>query len=296
MSVRWLSGRSSGIRPKVLRHAGLRWEVLPGGEQVVLSRDDWTSAGLRDAFGEAIVREKGDERFVFRMPVPGGEAAVKVQRSQRLQAKLRSLYGWCKARKEWEHHLAAFAAGLPTVRPLALGERWRHLVVQEAVVIVEWRQGAVTVSDWRKDHPGSEDGDTALGLAAALGRVAALAHAKGIFHNEMYVGNVLVENLGADPRLVVIDWKHARLKQRTAANDAENLVQIAWGFDYGAFFAPPTPTERRAFLRAYLEASADRPGRAEVLARLRRTCPDASWIDEEFDALVRSSRPASSHD
>jgi|GEM_PF-980776 len=293
MAFRWFSRPSRSAQPEVIHHAGMRWEVMPGGAEIVRSRADWRFDTLRREFRDTMLREKGERRFVFRMGGPECDAVVKSQVSHRFQSKLRSFYGWSKTRKEWEHHLVAFDAGVPTTRPLALGERWSRLVVQEAVVISEWRDGTATVSDWRRAKPGRVDSTATLKIAAGLGRMAALTQERGIYHNEMYIGNVLVENADEadnadDPKLLLIDWKHARLKRRTTANDLQNLRRTGWGFDTGLSDIPPTESEKRAFLTAYLDASAARPGRAKLFAQLAEDCPAAA---EVYEAFLSRGRP-----
>ena len=279
MSTRWPPHWDRRIRPAVIRHGGWRWEVLPGGEEVVRSLDDWSPAALRASFGDTLLGEKGAERFSFRMQAGSLEVAVKVQRSNRFKAKLRSLYGRCKARKEWENHLVASGLGVPTVRPVALGELRRPILVHEAAVITEWQAGARALVDWRRERADRAGGETEQNLAAGIGRLAATTQKSGLYHNEIHAGNLLVAGADAEPDLLLIDWKHARIKPRTTENDVENLVRTGWFLNRGLDFAPPTEDEKRAFLAAYLEATAGRPDRAELIASLRRACPDAAWID-----------------
>jgi len=282
MLTGWLRRRPRGIELKVIRHAGRRWEVLPGGEELVRSRADWSADALREEFGADLLRKKGDQRFVFRLKAAGREAVVKVEISSRFKPRIRSLYGRCKARKEWENHLIAFQRGLPTVPPLALGEFRNPLLMHEAVVITTWREGAPAVSAWRRQEPGRPQSDTALEIAARLGRIAAQTHKAGVYHNEMFVGNVLVDESSGEPELLLIDWKHARIKRRSTENDVQNLVRTNWGFNYGMRDVPPSDRERAVFLAAYLEATADRTDRAELAAGLRQACPDADWLNDLF--------------
>lgn len=287
MSVQPRQAATPPATPQVIRHAGLRWEIVPGGEQIVRSRDDWRADTLRRDLADAIVHTRDTERFLLRLRAPGGDAAVKVQLSEGYKPKLRSLYGRCKARKEWENHLVAAARGVPTVAPLALGEFRNPLLVHEAILITQWHDHVTTVLDWRRARADRAGDAEALDLAARIARITAQAQHCGIYHNEIHAGNVMIAGSNGAERLLLVDWKHARLKRRTAANDAQNLVRTAWFMDRSLgqlADAPPTDAEKQAFLTAYLEATADRRDRADLLARLRAACPDASWIPEELPA------------
>jgi len=272
-----------GTRPRIIRHAGLRWEVLPGGEEIVRCRGDWSIDALSENFREAVLRRKRAERVVFRMAHPGGDAVVKAQLSVGHKPLVRSLYGRNKGRKEWENHLIALDAGLPIVQPLAYGELKKLGMVHESVVISEWRPGAITITEWRRGHADRAGDAAGQDIAAKLGRLVAAAQGHGIYHNEISFKNVLIENAGPDPQLVLIDWKHARIRRRTTQDDVKNVIKTGRYYTEFLAHAVAAEPEKRAFLRAYLDATADRPDRAEFLAGLRRACPAAEWIDAEFD-------------
>lgn len=258
-----------------LRHAGFRWEVLPGAEAIVRSRNKWNFETLRSEFQGAL-RKKRDTRIVFPMETEHGTVGVKALTFDEFRVRLRSLYGRCRTRKEWENHLAASRAGLSTVQPLALGERRRACMVHEAVMLTEWRPKAETVTQQRKQGLRAAGSEPALALASDLGRITARAQAHGLYHNEIRPDNIIVESAAGQHRVLLIDWKHARIKRRNTANDLQNLVRTGQLFDRDLSFDPPTEAEKTAFLTAYIEETAERPDRWELLSELRSACP---WVD-----------------
>jgi len=279
----WYLRKNENVRPSVIEHAGMRWEVLPGGAEIVRSRPDWAFATLCKEFSSAQIRKKRDERFVFRIETPSQDVIVKSQVSIGYKPLARSMYNRSKGRKEWQNLLVAFDRGFPVARPIAFGELKRFMTVRESVVISEWLAKASTVRNWRRQRREDGEDDATLVLAAELGRLTARMQRIGVYHNELHDRNVLVEDAEEGPRMVIIDWKHARVKHRSTRNDLRNLLRT------GSYYARQSPggaatdAERRAFLKAYLEERADRPGRDKVVRRLRERCPDPAWIDQEFD-------------
>jgi hypothetical protein len=99
-----------------------RWQVLPEHHGALfgpdgLRLDDWR----RD--GRARVVKHGPHRTVYRVTLPGLDFHLKHYRLPDTRAWLRELVRPCKARMEYDRALAVAARGLPTITPLALGER-----------------------------------------------------------------------------------------------------------------------------------------------------------------------------
>ena len=265
-------------QPAVVRHEGLRWEIMPGAEKTVRSRSEWSFDTLRREFGDRLFKDKAT-RIVFPMDTPLGRVCVKSLKFDEFEVRLRSLFGRCRTRKEWENHLAAISCGVPTVRPLALGELRKPLLVHQAAIITEWRDNTVTLNEWRRAQSATSHDAVALRVAANIGRITAITQNAGIYHNEIKPDNLLMENPDTDQILLLIDWKHARIKPRTVENDLQNLVRLGSLFQRDLAFAPPTPDEKRAFLSAYLHASSNRPDQEKLIAQLKRLCPNGAWID-----------------
>jgi len=250
---------------------------MPGCEGIVRSRTDWSFDVLREEFSHAICKQK-PTRFVFSMKVGAARVGVKALVFDEFKVRLRSLFGRCRTRKEWENHLAALNSGIPTVRPIALAEFRKPILVHEALIITGWRENTVSITDWRRERADNAGDEAALRLAADIGRITAHSQQAGLYHNEIRPDNLLIETTDDGPQLLLIDWKHARIKPPTTENDLQNLVRTAQLFDRDVSYAPPTDSEKGSFLTAYVEASSDRPDRAELLAKLRQSCPNADWL------------------
>ena len=262
----------------IIKHASWRWDVMADAEDVVRSRQIWHFEAVRNEFTGALMKDK-PTRVVFVMNTASRKVVVKAVVFDEFGVRLRSLFGRCSTRKEWENHLAAISWSVPTVRPLALGELRKPLLVHQAVIITEWRDNSVTLNEWRRARSATSGDAAALRVAAKVGRITAIAQSAGIYHNEIMPDNMLVENPDTDQRLLLIDWKHARIKPRTLNNDLQNLLRLGSLFDRFLAYAPPTDDEKRAFFSAYLQASSNRPDRAKLIAELKRSCPNGAWID-----------------
>lgn len=264
-------------QPGIFCYADARWEFMPAAEEIIRSRSDWRFETLRDEFTDVLIKNK-PARIVFVMETAAGKAGIKALLFDEFAVRLRSLFGRCRTRREWENHLTAVSCCVPTVRPLALAEFRRNALVQQAVIITEWRENAVPLSDWRRTRAENAGDSAALRLAADIGRMAALTHGTGLYHNEIMPSNLLVENPDGEQRLLLIDWKHARVKPHTLANDVQNLLRLGRLFDHNLAYTPPTDGEKQAFLSAYVDALPNDSDRVRLRAELKRLCSDSSWI------------------
>src|SRR5207248_787133 len=101
---------------------GVRWQVVPECRAELLGPD-----GLRlDEWlrrGQAAVVKHGPHRTVYRVALAGGTVYIKHYRLADVRAWLRQLVRPPKARMEFERALHVAARHVPTVVPLAVGER-----------------------------------------------------------------------------------------------------------------------------------------------------------------------------
>jgi len=226
-----------------------------------------------------LLREKKPDRVVAKLPGPCGNLVVKAQFADNYKPILRSLYGRAKGRKEWENHLVALACGIPVVRPLAYGELRTFGAVRECVIITQWELDVMSLKAWRGAAADQAGGEMACRIAAKLGELTAQMQHHGIYHNEISSNNVLIRTTANGPGLLMIDWKHARLKRRCPRNDLQNLLRTGSFLARSRRAAPAADSAKKAFLRAYFRAVANRPGSLEVLEKLKRTCPVARTLE-----------------
>jgi tRNA A-37 threonylcarbamoyl transferase component Bud32 len=216
-------------------------------------------------------------RFVFHLNTSDGQYAVKVYRFDKLRVHLRSIYGRCQARKEWENHLYAHRANIETVPAVALGERRLCFGVREAIVVTKWEPDATNLIEFRKNL-GDAGHEICIQIAQSLGRLVARTQRAGIYHNEIKPGNLLIKESRNGLGVLLIDWKHARLRRVSTANDLQNLLRIKSLFELELLSQCFTTSEWQAFLMAYFQASADRTDRQQLAYELRDAWPNISCV------------------
>jgi len=259
-----------------IRHAGLRWEFLPGGDEFIRAITDWSFLSFYSKIKDRIEKNKST-RMVFPVDTPAGRISVKVMRFDKLRVHLRSIYGRCQARKEWENHIAAHSAGLPTVRAIALGELRRYFGVREAVVITKWEAEAENLVGFRRNNVATAEGGIFLEIASSLGRLTARVQNAGIYHNEIKPSNVLIKSKATD-QLLLIDWKHARMPRPSVTVDLKNIMRAKSLFDREWSFSPMSTSEWSAFFKGYYQERADNRVRSELVGLLRKVWPNVDNI------------------
>jgi tRNA A-37 threonylcarbamoyl transferase component Bud32 len=233
----------------------VRWWVAPGlGDQLL------GPGGLRLAQwlqnGQAQVVKTGPHRVVYRVTLTGGAVIyVKHNLLPDVRAWLRQMVRPSKARMEYDRALAVAARGVPTIEPLALGERHAFLGACDSYLVTRALDDTQTLNTLIA---------TALGplprrrralvrqrLAVALGRFVARLHAAGIRHNDFHAANILVRlDTGDEPHLFLIDLGAVHLGPAldwSASRD--NLVMLG-----GWFATRVSRADRLRFWRAYFEA------------------------------------------
>jgi tRNA A-37 threonylcarbamoyl transferase component Bud32 len=241
----------------------MRWEVLPEWRHLLfgakgLRLDEWLRTGL------AHVVKNGPHRTVYRVTLPCGKEDgpfegrtglciyVKHHRLPDVRAWLRQLVRPAKARMEFESALAVAARRVPTVLPLALGERCNGGGPSDSFLITQGLEDTESLSDFiEKTFPGFEPRRQMRLrplLAAALGEFVARLHDAGIVHKDLHAANLLLRlGPGDSPSLYLIDLHDVSLGR--ALNwrvSRDNLVLLNRWFALRA-----SRPERYRFWRAY---------------------------------------------
>jgi len=234
-----------------LTSGGIRWHVLPEWRHLLfgpngLRLDEWLRTGL------AHVVKNGPHRTVYRVALPGLCIYLKHYRLPDLRAWLRQLVRPAKARMEFDRALAVAARRVPTVFPVALGERCNGSGPSDSFLITQGLEGTESLSDFiEKTFPRFErQRQTRLRplLAAALGEFVARLHDAGIVHKDLHAANLLVRlGPGDCPSLYLIDLHDVHLGR--ALNwqaSRDNLVMLNRWFALRA-----SRPDRYRFWRAY---------------------------------------------
>jgi tRNA A-37 threonylcarbamoyl transferase component Bud32 len=265
---------NGALRLTELVSGGVRWQVLPEWRHLLFGAngfrlDEWLRSGL------AHVVKNGPHRTVYRVALPGLCIYLKHHRLPDVRAWLRQLVRPAKARMEFERALAVAALRVPTVSPVALGERCSGSGPSESFLITQGLEDTESLSDFiEKTLPRFErQRRTRLHklLATALGEFVAGLHDAGIVHKDLHAANLLIRlGPGDHPSLYLIDLHDVCL--RRALNwrvSRDNLVMLNRWFALRA-----SRPDRHRFWRAYCRARRQMrggwPGTAGYQAGLTR--------------------------
>ncbi len=142
------------------------------------------------------------------------------------------------ARREWDNILAVRAAGIPTVPPVAVGERRRICVETASFTISEELYGAEPLDVvWRRDFAAPRKGQRVREKIALLRKMAVLArdfHGHGMNHQDLYLNHFF---LGADATLYLLDLQRVQRRERTPRYCIiKDLAQLNYSMRvYGGF-------------------------------------------------------------
>jgi tRNA A-37 threonylcarbamoyl transferase component Bud32 len=182
------------------------WLLGPDG----LRLDHWLRTG------QAHVVKHGPHRSVYAVRLPGIAFHIKHNRLADASAWFRELLRRTKALSEWSRVRKVSARQVPTVKPLAVGERVTSIGRRESFLITESLVDVQPLDEFlRGVFPALEEPrQTALRqrMATALGQFLAKLHDAGIRHRDLHAGNLLLR-LGADdfPSLFLVDLHSVRL-------------------------------------------------------------------------------------
>jgi heptose I phosphotransferase len=231
------------------------------GESLVVadSRPLLNAHGLREfsdfmslAGGTSVARKRG--RTVVRLEL--GERAFFLKRNRfhwgefwktlsRLRLPPRG------ARQEWRSILAVRDAGIPTVPPVAMGERVCWGIEAESFTLTEELYDTEPLENViRREFAGKLSPPMRREKRDLTRRVAAVArrlHGSGMYHQDLYLGHFF---LGRDNALYLIDLQRvvrcARVPRRYLVKDLGQLAFSA--LDTGGI----SRTDRMRFFHAYL--------------------------------------------
>jgi tRNA A-37 threonylcarbamoyl transferase component Bud32 len=284
MSARAREGaRAGGAGPTVVRD-GVRWEIDGLSEAGARAVFDFVAGRATDA---AIVKENRVRR-VARIATPAGAVYVKHDRFRGLAASLRFLIEPSRARTERDTARRLAESKVPTIRPLAIGERRRGGLLVESWLVTAAVDDAEPLDALLREGwlpgPGRARGHWRRQVARALAEVVARFHAAGYWHRDLHAGNFLAQRLGgAGLAFHLIDLHKARPAGKDAAR--KWIIDLAW-LDYGIPWA--SRADRMRFLAAYLHNHplwGDRKEAARAIAK-------ASSSRARFHRARRTARAA----
>jgi len=208
---------SASSKPVVRNCAGMRWRVR---------RDcaDWFFAAIAPRYHQIEHEPDAEEikrsmrRVVCRLTPPSsstGNLILKRQRFTRLRYYLKCLAFPSKAAREWRAALLVDKAGIPSFRPVALGERRRCGTVTECCLVSEeipdTHKLSRFVESLDQHVPARDRRAFVRRLLHELADLLAKLQRAGLYHADLHGGNLLIRHAGgADFQLFLIDLDAVR--------------------------------------------------------------------------------------
>jgi serine/threonine protein kinase len=156
--------------------------------------DEWR----RD--GRATLIKSGAGRVIYRVRLPGLDLFVKHFRSNTLTGILHQNLRQGRAEKEFYYAHLLREYGIPTIKPVALGERRRHGLLLESYLVTEAVPGGITLYELIERFLLAEGATVPPKLrfhfAEELARLAAAIHEAGLEHRDLHEKNIVVQPNG----------------------------------------------------------------------------------------------------
>jgi tRNA A-37 threonylcarbamoyl transferase component Bud32 len=277
---------SSQVRIDV---GGIRWQVVPKYRDRLfgpqgLRLDEWLRTGA------AQVVKQAPHRTIYRVTLPGLDFYLKHYPVGDVRGWLRQLIRPSKARTEYRRALAVAGRRVPTVEPLALGERGHVLRPGESFLITRTLGGTQPLNCFLEETlpalPARRQANLRRRLAGELGKLIARMHDAGMTHNDLHPANVLI-HLGANdrPQLHVIDLHAVRLGRPLGWRASrDNLVMLNRWFMLRAGRA-----DRLRFWRAYCAERAGPNGGRNIWGTAARAPRSTSGVIRELERRTGES-------
>jgi tRNA A-37 threonylcarbamoyl transferase component Bud32 len=233
-------------------------------------------AGLRLAEwlqgGSAKIIKKGAGRAIYHVRHPHGEFYVKHFRPSTRFRSFHQRFRRDRAEKEFEVAQMMRSQGIPTVRPLALGERRSLGILAESFLVTEANPNHQTLYELIEQHAqGRRPIPPAdrQAIARELARLTALLHARGLEHRDLHERNIVVEQV-TDAKmgesrfhLRILDLHE--LRQHRELDWTKTLHELA---RLGRYFSiRSSRSDRLRFLRQYAAERAWSPPKTADRAR-----------------------------
>jgi len=220
--------------------------LLDGGR---LRLDEWRRSGVLTTV------KRGPHRVVYRADLAEGPVYVKHFLVPNFRAKARQWFRSGKGRNEGRRAAKLEAIGVPTITPVALGERRVRNFLLENFLVTKEIPDTLPLDEFVERRlplmPAARQGRLRRDLARVLADLTARLHDAGFVHQDFHPGNLLIR-LGPDDslKLAVIDLDALRMASRLSWADVrENLALLNH-----YFWSRCNRSDRFRFLQAYLKA------------------------------------------
>ncbi|MBY0586057.1 hypothetical protein K2X85_02710 [bacterium] len=244
--------------------------------------------------GAAEVIKQGAGRAIYHVRQPHGEFYVKHFRPASRLRSVHQRFRRDRAEKEFDVARLMLSHGIPTVRPLALGEKRQLGMLSESYLVTEASPNHQTLFELVElEHrvPNSMTTRDRQCLTRDLAALTASLHAKGLEHRDLHERNIIVERAhspseaGSPFQLRILDLHE--LRQHRELNWQQTLHELS---RLGRYFSIRSRrTDRLRFLHRY----AKERGWTREEIRERARCIEAEVIDSRANFWRRRDlRPA----
>ncbi len=256
------SGTGDGSRPCVFQPPAWNWSKADDTGWWV--RADWSEALLDDGrlrleewrrSGLLTTVKRGPHRVVYRADLAEGSVYVKHFLVPNFRAKARQWFRSGKGRNEGRRAARLEAIGVPTITPVALGERRIRRFLLENFLVTKEIPNTVPLDEFVEHQlplmPPGRAGRLRRDLARTLADLTARLHDAGFVHQDFHPGNILLRIEADDSlRLAVIDLDALRVTHKLSWADVrENLALLNH-----YFWIRCNRADRYRFLHAYVRA------------------------------------------
>ncbi len=256
------SGAENRPRPGVFEPPAWNWSKADDTGWWV--RADWAGALLPDGrlpldewkrSGRLTTVKRGPHRVVYRADLAEGTVYVKHFLVPNFRAKARQWFRSGKGRNEGRRAAKLEAIGVPTITPVALGERRVRRFLLENYLVTKEIPGTVPLDEFVENRlplmPPGRRGRLRRDLARVLADLTARLHDAGFVHQDFHPGNLLIRIEADDSlRLAVIDLDALRVTRRLSWRDARDNLALLNHY----FWIRCNRSDRYRFLHAYLQA------------------------------------------
>ena len=259
-------------RLHIIESGGIRWHIQPGWEERLLGPsglrlEEWLRCG------QAEIVKEGPHRTVYRIHLADACLYLKHYRLADLGARLRQFIRPPKAVREFSHALALSERAVPTVLPIAMGERLGGRGRRESFFITRGLEQVEPLGRFLEAElpmlPSRERDRARRQIAVALGVFVARLHEAGIAHHDLHVANIMIRREDAEPELFLLDLDAVRLSAPLSWRASrENLVLLNRYFSLRANRA-----DRARFWQAYCRTRPAEHGPPGIFGPQRRRRP-----------------------
>ncbi|QEH37903.1 Lipopolysaccharide core heptose(I) kinase RfaP [Aquisphaera giovannonii] len=240
------------------------WHWTDAGEVGWWCRGPWRDTllgpdGLRleqwRAEGRLSTVKSGPHRVVYRVDLPEGPIFIKHYLVPDYRAMFRQWFRRGKGRNEGKRSELLRSIGVPTIYPIALGERRKRKFLFENYLVTWEIPGSLALDEFLEGHlhelPEPGRSRVRQRIARELGVLTARLHNHGLTHIDFHPGNVLIRLEGGDRvELSMIDLDALRQSKRLTWKQAQRNLALLDHY----FWVRSSRVERHRFVRAYLEA------------------------------------------